>query len=107
MRREKDEDKNLCVELHNMARWDEPSASENRLNALVFRRLHDRKNGKKEIHDPELTFQPNCIASMRTRPKPKQKRKFRSLLSNTGHNLMKTEPTTSKDNADEGSESEQ
>jgi len=106
MRREKNEDKDLCVQLHNQARFDEPGASNNRLNALVFRQLHARKNGKKEIHDPERTFQPNCIASLRSHPKPKQKRRFRSLLGNTGQNMMRTEPTSSKENADEASESE-
>ena len=55
-----------------------PAATENRLNAIVYKRLQEIKHGKKEEHDPELTFKPDCSRSFGSKapapPKPKKKR---------------------------------
>ena len=40
-----------------------PGATTNKLNAIVYKRLQDIKHGKKEEHDPELTFKPDCKIS--------------------------------------------
>ena len=55
-----------------------PAATVSRLNAIVYKRLQEIKHGKKEEHDPELTFKPDCTRSYASKapapPKPKKKR---------------------------------
>ena len=44
-------------------RHEMPGASQEKLNAIVHKKIQDIKHGKKEEPDPELTFKPNVTAS--------------------------------------------
>ena len=53
-----------------------PGASNERLNAIVHRKIQDIKHGKKEEPDPELTFAPNITASTFSKgPAPEKPKK--------------------------------
>ena len=41
-----------------------PGATENKINAIVYRRLQDIKHGKKEELDTECTFAPDVTVSV-------------------------------------------
>ena len=53
-------------ELLSKARFDYPSATENRLQAIVYRQIQEKKHGKKPIEDPELTLKPNILRSQKS-----------------------------------------
>ena len=63
LRVEKEEDQNLWKEFLVTARYQMPSASQEKLNATVYKWIQHLKHGKKEDHDPELTFKPDCSVS--------------------------------------------
>ena len=70
IRAEKETEVDLCAQLKEKARWEMPDASDSKLNAIVYRQLQDIKHGKKEEHDPELTFAP-CL--LYTSPSPRDR----------------------------------
>jgi hypothetical protein len=45
------------------ARFEMPGATQEKLNAFVYKKIQNIKHGKKEEIDPELTFYPNCSLS--------------------------------------------
>ena len=63
IRAEKDQETDLWRELLAKARYEMPAASQEKLNAIVFRQIQQMKHGKKEEVDPELTLKPNCTKS--------------------------------------------
>ena len=40
-----------------------PGATDEKLRALVYKQIQEIKHGKKEEHDPDLTFKPNVTMS--------------------------------------------
>lgn len=53
----------LWRQLLEKTRHEMPGASEQKLQAVVFSLIQDMKHGKKEEHDPELTFKPDTRIS--------------------------------------------
>ena len=95
LRDEKDKDMPLWDELLVKARYDMPSASEQKIAAVVFKQIQEIKNGKEETHDPELTLKPDITLSMSSKPpapvKPKKRggRSFVHQSSNNSKSVMK------------------
>lgn len=63
MRSEKDQEVDLWYQLMEKQRFEMPGASQEKLNAIVHKKIQDIKHGKKEEPDPELTFKPNVTVS--------------------------------------------
>ena len=61
---EKDAEAKLWEDLLAKVRYSMPSATEQKLTAIVFRQIQDIKHGKKEAFDPELTGRPDISRSM-------------------------------------------
>ena len=51
------------------ARYDMPSASEQKLTATVFRQIQEIKCGKREEVDAELTMKPDISKSKKSKAK--------------------------------------
>lgn len=79
LREEKDDEVELWAKLLEKARHEMPGASDQKLQAIVYKWIQDIKHGKKEQYDPEMTFYPDCTISKASKapapPKP-QKRRF-------------------------------
>ena len=88
IRDEKQKEIGICEELYEKAKFEMPGASEARLNAIVYRRLQDIKHGKKEEHDPELTFKPNCTRSQKSKAPAPPKPARRTFLGSTGSRII-------------------
>ena len=58
----------LWTELLEKARHEMPGASNEKLKAIVFKRIQNIKHGKKEEVDPELTFKPDISKSQASKP---------------------------------------
>ena len=76
------------------ARFDFPSATENKLHAIVFKQIQEIKSGKGQSdHDPELTLKPDISKSMASKPPApvKQKRRVAGRsVQNTNSNYSKS-----------------
>lgn len=46
-------------ELKKEVRYEQPDASEQKVNAIVTRRLYEIRHKKEELPDPELTLKPD------------------------------------------------
>lgn len=86
LREEKEEDVELWAKLLEKARFEDPGASQQKLNAFVYKQIQEIKHGKKEEHDPELTFKPNVTMSQMSKepaPVKPKKRGFRGAGGNS------------------------
>ena len=81
MRAEKNDELGLWQELMAIQRFDMPGASQEKLNAIVHKKIQDIKHGKKEEPDPELTFKPNVTMSQMSKPPAPEKPRRRGQRS--------------------------
>lgn len=87
------------------ARYDFPSASQNKLHALVFKQIQVIKSGKgQQEHDPELTLKPDISASMASKPhvpvKPKRKLLGRSEMNGSSNHSKENKVVVDEDSSD-------
>jgi hypothetical protein len=78
LRSEKEDEMVLWDQLVSKARHEFPSATVNKLHAIVFKQIQEIKSGKgKNDHDPELTLKPDISRSAASKPpapvKPKRR----------------------------------
>lgn len=92
VRKEKEQESPLWTQLLEKARYDMPSASDEKLRAVVFKQIQEMKRlaKKNEEVDPELTLKPDISASMRTKPKLPVKQKRRRILPSDHSKSVKT-----------------
>lgn len=73
---EKEDNTQLWQQLLLQAQHDFPGATEQRLHAIVYKQIEQRKRSKDD-YDPELTLKPDISKSMASKPKLPEKPKRR------------------------------
>ena len=68
LRNVKDDEVKLWYTLLEKEKHAMPGASEEKLKASVYKKIQEIKHGKKEEHDPELTFKPDISNSVFSKP---------------------------------------
>lgn len=96
IREDKLHEKEICKELYAQAKHADPGATENRLTAIVFKRLQDIKKGRtKSGIEPTFNFMPDLSASKASKP-PAPFKAARRTFASSGSRALKSRHSQSE-----------